>query len=96
MVPVEEPPQAPATAPSPPTPDPPAIVPPPALDQRLRLLGYIVSARAILLLAVIGGFVLAVFAMTNQGVYSLLTLVAYSMIVILPLVYLEVRKHVVA
>ena len=56
-------------------------------------LGYALSARSLLLLALIGAFVLAVMAMQSQTMASLEVLVAYSVIAILPIAYLEVRKR---
>lgn len=52
-------------------------------------LGYALSARALLLLALVGGFILA---MTGRSVMGLLVLIAYGLLAIIPLVILEVRK----
>jgi hypothetical protein len=56
-------------------------------------LGYALSARALLLLALIGGFVLAVMAIRIGSTAALLVLIAYGVLVMLPLVFLEVRKR---
>ena len=52
-------------------------------------LGYALSARAILLLALIGAFVLAVRAQTAM---DLGVLIAYALFAIVPVVVLEIRK----
>jgi hypothetical protein len=55
-------------------------------------LGYALSARALLLLSLIGAFTLALVAVEQQSVMSLMVLVAYAAFAILPVVFLEVRK----
>jgi hypothetical protein len=79
---------------------PPAPIPTPSgpsiLDVTVAAfagLGYALSARALLLLVLCGGFVLAMRAMTLQNLPGLEVLVAYCILVILPTVYLEVRKR---
>ena len=56
-----------------------------------RSLGFAVSARVILVLAIMGAFALALIAM-NGSLSQLGVLVAYCLLVVLPVVYLEVRK----
>jgi hypothetical protein len=56
-------------------------------------LGYALSARSLLLLALIGGFVLALLAIGAQTQATLFVLVAYCILLVLPIVYLEVRKQ---
>lgn len=56
-------------------------------------LGYALSARAILLLALIGAFVLACFAMKSQTQDALAVLIAYCVLAVLPVVALEIRKR---
>ena len=55
-------------------------------------LGYALSARALLLLALIGAFSLAVMAENNGTAMSLGILIAYAAFVIVPIVVLEIRK----
>ena len=54
-------------------------------------LGYALSARALLFIALVGAFALAVMAMLNQTVMSAVVLGIYMLLVILPMVYLELR-----
>lgn len=56
-------------------------------------LGYALSARALLLLALIGAFVLAVMSITTQTPASLYVLVAYCVFTVIPVAYLEVRRR---
>ena len=56
--------------------------------------GYILSARALLLLSLLGAFVLAVMAMVWQTLPALEVLIAYAMLALLPVVYLETRRRV--
>lgn len=56
-------------------------------------LGYALSARAILLLTVIGSFVLAVLAMQDPNAIRLWTLVAYCCLTVFPVTILEIRKR---
>ena len=55
-------------------------------------LGYALSARALLLLALLGAFVLAVLAMEGQSVMGLWILGVYSMFTVVPVTVLEIRK----
>jgi len=74
---------------------------PPAPDTRraeatlatFRALGYVLSARALLLVAVLGGFVLAVMAMLHESPASLYVLVAWCCLTIGPIVALELRRR---
>lgn len=56
-------------------------------------LGYALSARALLLLALVGGFVLSVMAMNAQTQATLFVLVAYALLIVLPIVALEIRRR---
>ena len=56
--------------------------------------GYILSARALLLTSLVGAFVLAVMAMTWQTLPALEVLVAYAILAVLPVAYLETRRRV--
>lgn len=62
------------------------------IETLIRLAGHALSARALLLLAIVGGFVLAVMAMDGAR-ERLYVLVAYSVLTILPVVVLEIRKR---
>lgn len=57
-----------------------------------RLAGLALSARALLLLSLIGAFVLAMRVIDNQTPLALGVLVAYGCLTVLPFSYLEVRK----
>ena len=56
-------------------------------------LGYALSARALLLLSIIGTFVLAVMAVDQPTALRLWTVVVFAVLVVLPMVYLEVGKR---
>lgn len=56
-------------------------------------LGYALSARALLLLALIGAFVLSVMATTAQTFASLYVLIAYCLFTVIPVAYLEIRRR---
>ncbi len=56
-------------------------------------LGYALSARSLLLLALVGAFVLAVQAMSNQTLASLEVLIAYAVFTVIPVSYLEIRRR---
>lgn len=56
-------------------------------------LAYALSARALLLVALLGAFALAVMAMLRQGYMPLLVLVAYACLTVIPATILEVRKR---
>lgn len=82
--------------PPPPTPDPQG--PPERHDEYSILnvtvaaftgLGFALSARALLLLALIGAFVLAVLAAMAQTTSTLYVLIAFSILVVLPVTCLE-------
>lgn len=89
--------------PSPPPPlDPisqtPAPIPAPDLRPSpvvaaLRVIARILAVRLILLLSVLGGFVLGVMAMLAQTWPSLAILTAWSLLTVLPLVWLEVGQR---
>jgi hypothetical protein len=54
-------------------------------------LGFAVSARALVFLSLVGAFVLAVMAMMNQTMMSVVVLGLYCALTVLPLVFLELR-----
>ena len=56
--------------------------------------GYILSARALLLLSLVGAFVLAVMAMEWQTFPALEVLIAYAILAVIPVAYLEARRRV--
>lgn len=56
-------------------------------------LGYALSARSLLLFALIGAFGLALIAMHDQTMQTLVVLFVYCVFTIPPMVYLEVRKQ---
>jgi hypothetical protein len=58
-----------------------------------KALGYVLSARALLFLALLFSFVLAVMAMVLQTQFSLYVLLAGSAFTILPVAYLETRRR---
>lgn len=64
-----------------------------AIEAVLQLAGYAVSARALLLLALIAAFILAVMAMMTETMIRVYVLIAYSVLVVLPIVGLEIRKR---
>jgi hypothetical protein len=53
----------------------------------------VLSARALLLLALVFAFVLAVMAMISQTQFSLYVLLAGSAFTVLPVAYLETRRR---
>lgn len=55
-------------------------------------LGYALSARALLLLALLGAFFLGYEAMILQTPLALATLATYGVIAVFPIAYLEIRK----
>lgn len=57
-----------------------------------RAAGYVLSARALLLLTLVGAFVLAVFATISQTLPSLEVLIAYAITTVGPVAYLEIRR----
>lgn len=56
-------------------------------------LGYALSARALLFLALIGAFTLGVMAMLSGKPMSLAILAAYALLTVIPMVVLELRKR---
>jgi hypothetical protein len=86
-----------------PTPERPILVtpppaPPPAPEKELvsaiavfRAAGYALSARMLLLLAIVGAFVLAV--MTMLAAQLPWVLVSYCVLVVIPIVVLEVKRR---
>lgn len=58
-----------------------------------KAIGYALSARAILLLTLVGAFVLAVMAMQDPSEMRLWTLGLYGTFAVLPVVVLEVLKR---
>ena len=56
-------------------------------------LGYALSARSLLLLSIIGAFVLAVMSLQRETQASLWVLIAYGVLVVLPIVWLEIRRR---
>lgn len=56
-------------------------------------LGYALSARALLLLALIGMFVIAVMALVTQAMFSLYILLAFGGLTVLPFAVLEIRRR---
>ena len=64
-----------------------------AIVATFRSLGYVLSARALLLLALVFAFVLAVMAMISQTQFSLYVLLAGSAFTVLPVAYLETRRR---
>jgi hypothetical protein len=61
----------------------------------LKVVVQILSLRAILLLAMVGAFTLAVHAMADQTPMALGVLGIYCVFAILPIAYLEIRRDVV-
>lgn len=74
---------------------PPETVPPDPTEIALaafKALGFALSARALLCLALLGAFALGVFVMVTPDVIRLLALIAYCILTIAPLTYLEKTK----
>ncbi len=63
------------------------------LEHVLKLAGFALSARALLLLALTGAFALAVLAMMTETMIRLYILISYCVLAVIPTVYLEVRKR---
>lgn len=55
-------------------------------------LGYALSARALLLLALVGAFILAILTARQPTYFSLALLTIYCAFTVVPIAYLEVRK----
>ena len=58
----------------------------------LKAAGFALSARALLLLALVGAFVLTLQAMSSQTPASMEILAIYGVFAILPVAYLETRR----
>jgi hypothetical protein len=56
-------------------------------------LGYALSARALLLVALIGAFVIGVFAVMQHDWLSIVTLGVYAALTVLPVAWLEQHKR---
>ena len=56
-------------------------------------LGYALSARALLLLSLVGAFVLSLMAITSQTTSALEVLIAYCCFTVIPVAYLEIRRR---
>jgi len=54
-----------------------------------RAIAFALSARLLILLSLVGAFTLALMAMQAQTNASLYVLIAYAVLVILPLIWLE-------
>jgi hypothetical protein len=61
--------------------------------EAFRALGWALSARALLLLALIGAFVLATLASLHESQATLEVLVAWCLLTIGPITFLEVRRR---
>jgi len=81
---------APAPAPTIPTPQPSTLD---VVVGAFAALGYALSARALLLLSLIGAFVLSLMAITSQTMPALEVLVAYCCFTVIPVAYLEIRRR---
>ena len=81
---------APAPAPTTPTPQPSTLD---VVVGAFAALGYALSARALLLLSLIGAFVLSLMAITSQTMPALEVLVAYCCFTVIPVAYLEIRRR---
>jgi multidrug transporter EmrE-like cation transporter len=71
----------------------PASSTPDPVTAALQAIGFALSARALLLIALVGAFVLAVMAMLAQTLPSLEVLIAYAIFTVIPVSYLEVRRR---
>lgn len=90
--------KTPEVSPTPPEAPRPTIPPsvqrvgiPEAMVSVFSVLAFALSARLLLLLALIGAFVLALMAMDRQTPLAAAILVAYALLTVAPLVYLELR-----
>jgi len=77
--------------PTAPSPSPPQSIS--TVNTILKLAGYSLSARALLLLAILGAFTLAVLAMATETLIRVYILISYCVLVVLPTVWLEIRKR---
>ena len=88
--------ERPTEAPLPTAPSPtPASSAPTNLDLTIAVLkaaGFALSARALLLLALVGAFVLTLQAMSSQTPAAMEILAIYGVFAILPVAYLETRR----
>ena len=82
--------QLPPPAPTIPTPQPSTLD---VVVGAFAALGYALSARALLLLSLIGAFVLSLMAITSQTLPALEVLVAYCCFTVIPVAYLEIRRR---
>lgn len=53
----------------------------------------VLATRVLLLLALIGGFILALIAVQSTSVMALCVLCAYAVLIVMPLVFLETRTR---
>jgi hypothetical protein len=53
----------------------------------------LLAARFLLLLSIIGGFILANSAMATGTYTGLSILIAYAVLIVIPLVYLDIETH---
>jgi hypothetical protein len=58
-----------------------------------QALGYALSARALLLLSILGAFTLAAMAMQDPTTTRLLVVIAYAVLVVIPMTILEYRRR---
>lgn len=87
--------------PPPPTPEPPQASPPPeptssALDVTVAAftgLGYALSVRALLLMALVGAFVIGFKAMEAQTPIAMIGLSIYALFTVVPIAYLEIARR---
>ena len=56
-------------------------------------LGYAISARALLMLAIVGAFVLAVMAILSDKIPALVALGLFAALVVIPMCILELRRR---
>lgn len=63
-----------------------------ALLAMLQAIALILSIRFFLFLSLVGGFVLALLAMSAQTTMSVVVLVSYCLLVLAPVVYLESKN----
>lgn len=59
----------------------------------LQAIALLLAARALLMLSLIGAFVLALIASRSESSAALYVLIAYAVLIVLPLVYLAVRER---
>lgn len=59
----------------------------------LTAIASILAVRLILLLALIGGFVVAVMALRDGGYQASGILAGYAVLIVIPMVWLEARPH---